>query len=221
MTPNKKKGAQKPKRTELQKAVASAIEHLGKRGILALQSRLGLNTELKYVDTAGTTTVTATLTSRIASPTIAQGLTALTRTGSSIRVVDCELRINAASASATAYTQIRVIVTRFLEASAPATSAILQSTTDFSSPLNHLFKANGLQLLDDFVIVVGTGTVDGVTSIVKHYKNDNWHMQWTDADTTGAPANLVSGGIYVHWYADQISVAPIMNSTMRIRYVDN
>lgn len=198
------------------------FDHLSKRALTSLKSQLGLNTEDKFVDTAGTTTATTTLTSRIASPTIPQGLTASTRSGSSIRITKAQLRINIQSGDAALPVLVRVIVTRFRQPSAPATSAILQTTTDFSSHLNHHFTANGLELLMDKVYTVGSKTSDtGSIYINKTFTNPNWHMIWADSDTTGVPADLLEGAIYVHWYADQTAFPPIFNSTMRMTYVDN
>jgi len=210
-------------KSNVQQLATLVIDQMAKGGARKLKSVLGLNTEDKFVDTAGTTTTTSTLASRIASPTIAQGLTVNTRQGTSIRVTKCELRINiSAIAAATLGNTIRVIVVRSNDDSTITLADVLQTTTDISSPIHNLFSAHGLELLDDFTVQLST-TAGGESQryVKRTYSNDDWHMVWTDADTTGVPSNLVTGCMQVFWYAENSGNPPTFVSNMRTWFVDN
>jgi len=189
----------------------------------ALKRRLGLNTEEKFVDTAGTTTSTATLVSRIVSPTIAQGLTVGTRSGAGVRVTRIQQRINvAATSAATLGTTIRVITVRHRHSGVPAVGDILQTTTDISSPLHNNLAANHIELISDRSYVLGTAlSGTGQLLIENEFSRAIWQMEWTDADTTGVPANLINGAIVTLWMQDAVTTAPVWTSTNRVWFVDN
>lgn len=192
--------------------------------LTALKRRLGLNTETKFVDTAGTTTSTATLVSCIASPTIAQGLTVNTRQGANIRITKINQRISiSAAAAATLGCNVRIITVRNKWSdSTIAVADILQTTTDFSSPFHNLFQEHGLELIQDETVRIGTATSDNsVVTIDRQFSRPNWQMTWTDADTTGVPSNLVRGAIQTFWMVDNVTTAPVFTSTNRLWFVDN
>ncbi len=217
-----KPGPKKPAKTLSQRFAASAIDKMSEYAVLALKNRLGLNTEHKYVDTNGTTTVTGTLVNRIGSATIPQGDGVNARNGNSVRITSAELRIDAMpAAAATAPTTIRVIVVRFLQPTGPVNTDILQVATDITSPLDAFISEHGIEILDDFLMRVPTvgGGVGAYVS--KTYTGLDWQMVWTEADTAGSPANLITGGITTWWMGNSISTAPVMTSTMRLNYVDN
>lgn len=218
-----KKPQAKNKPTVLQVAGGKFVDALGAAAVKKLKVKLGLNTEDKFVDVAGTTTSTATLVKRIASPTIAQGLTVNTRSGASIRITRADLRITAVTpAAATTANVIRVIVVRHREADEPTASEILATTTDITSPQFNSASARGVDFLMDQNFTIGTATGgDGSVSITRSFTSDNWQMVWTNSDTTGVPTNLIEGSISVWWMIDNVTTAPVFTSTMRLWYVDN
>jgi len=212
----------KPKRSARRTPTTTIASLLQGAALGYLKRRLGLNTEQKYVDTSGTTTATATLVNRIASPTIAQGLTVNTRQGASIRVTRTDVRISITPVATGLSSCIRVICVRYTDDASPGAADILQTTTEMTSPLHNNFHEKGLQLLHDQVYPVGTTTSPGGTAIEFSCSRANDHMVWTNTDTTGVQANLVSGGITVWWMMDSnFTTAPIIASTMRTWFVDN
>jgi hypothetical protein len=213
----------KTQKSALQVAGGKFVDALGAAAIKKLKVKLGLNTETKYVDTAGTTTATGTLVKRIASPTIAQGLTVNTRSGNSVRITRCDLRIwLQVPAATTTPSALRLIVVRHREADEAAVAEILQSTTDISSPIANTAVSRGVQLLMDKVYTLGT-TAGGPSSLYinKSFSSPDWQMIWQNSDTTGVPTNLLEGAISVFWMVADASTAPVLTSTMRSWFVDN
>jgi aerobic-type carbon monoxide dehydrogenase small subunit (CoxS/CutS family) len=196
---------------------------MSKAAVKQLKKRLGLNTENMFVDTAGTTTSTATLVQRIASPVIPQGDTVGSRAGVSIRVDSVDLRISCVvPAAATTGNVVRIIAVRNRKDGSASVADILQTTTDISSPIHNLFAEHQLELLMDQTYELGTATGSpGAFYVHRVWNPTDWHMTWTDSDTTGVNSNLVEGAISVWWYVDNVTTAPVFTSTMRVRYVDN
>jgi len=176
---------------------AQALALIKGYALTKLKQRLGLNTESKYVDTAGTTTATTTLTSRIASPTIPQGSTVGQRNGAGVRVTRVDQRICVeAAAAATKGCQIRVITVRHRHNGAPGPTDILQTSTDISSPLHNNLAANHIELISDQTYTLGHATAPNSTILIENsFSRPNWQMEWTDADPTGVPGNLINGAL--------------------------
>jgi len=191
--------------------------------LAALKRRLGLNTETKYVDVNGTTTATGTLVLRIQPPTIAQGSTVNQRNGAGVRITAVDQRINiTAATAATAGCNIRIIVVRHLHAGNPNVADVLQTTTDISSPLHNNLRANHIELISDQTYSLGTADSGNSSLYISNtYSRANWQMEWTDADTTGVPANCINGVIATMWMIDNVTTAPVFTSTNRYWYVDN
>lgn len=197
---------------------------MSKAALDRLKSKLGLNTESNYIDATGSTTSTATLSSRIAHPTIPQGSGVGQRVGSSLRLTRLDLRINIANVAAmTSDTSVRILVVRNKANGGAQPADILQTTTNFASPIHHLFKEHELVLLWDEIVTVGTATSGmGPVNIVRSFTGENWHVQFDDTDTSGVLANVVEGAISVFWMLDYVSgAAPVFNSICRYHYVDN
>lgn len=191
--------------------------------LLKLKQKLGLNPESKYVDVAGTTTSTGTLQSRIAAPTIAQGLTNQTRTGATVRISKVETRISiVAATAATSPTTIRIIQVRNKRAASAQPADILQTTTDISSPLQSDYQANGVQILKDITVCLGTATGgDGCQWVEWTHTGLSDHVTWPDSDTTGLPGAAEQGCISTYWMVDNVSTSPVFTSKSRYWYVDN
>jgi len=202
---------------------AQALSLIKGYALTKLKQRLGLNTELKYVDVNGTTTATTTLTSRIATPTIPQGSAVGQRNGAGVRCVKIDQRICIeAAAAATKGCQIRVITVRHKSAAGANVADILQVTTDISSPLHNNLAANHIELISDQTYTLGHATAPNSTILIENtFSRPNWQMEWTDADTAGTPANYINGAIATYWMQDQVSTAPVYTSTNRYWFVDN
>jgi len=213
----------KRRRTSAPSTGAALLAALKGYALTALKRKLGLNTETKYVDVAGSSTATATLASRIVSPTIPQGATVGGRNGAGVRVTKVEQRINIeASAAATKGCNVRIITVRHRHSGVPAVADILQVTTDFSSPIHNNIVANHVEIISDQTYTVGTATSENSTVLVSNmFSRANWQMEWTDADTTGVPANLINGAIVTLWMVDNVTTAPTFTSTNRVWFVDN
>ena len=218
-----KRRAPKRRRTSAPSTGAALLAALKGYALLALKRRLGLNTETKYVDVAGANNATSTLVTRIVSPTIPQGATVGGRNGAGVRVTKVEQRINfEASAAATKGCNIRIITVRHRHQGTPAVADVLQVTTDFSSPLHNNLAANHIELISDETVTLGTVTSENCTLLVTNtFSRANWQMEWTDADTTGVPANLINGAIVTMWMLDNTTTTPTITATNRIWYVDN
>lgn len=212
-----------PRRRPRTTTGSSFLNALKGYALLKLKQKLGLNPESKYVDVAGTTTATGTLQSRIAAPTIAQGLTNTTRTGATVRISKVETRISiVAAAAATSPTTIRIIQVRNKRAAQVPVADILQTTTDISSPLQSDYVANGVQILKDMVVCLGTATGgDGCQWVEWTHTGLADHVVWPDADTAGTPGAAEQGCISTYWMVDNVSTAPIFTAKSRYWYVDN
>jgi len=227
MAYNRKRRNYRPKRPRRAKASpsfgAQAITALKGYALLKLKQKLGLNPESKFVDVAGNTTSTSTLASRIAMATIPQGNTIGTRSGASIRISKVETRISAvATAGATAGTNIRIIQLRHSQPSAPGVAEILESTTDIASPINNEAKDNGITILRDEVLSLGTA-LSGNSAVYTQWTHVGLadHVVYPDADTTGLPADTVKGLIATYWFCDNITSAPYFTAKSRYWFVDN
>lgn len=219
--PRRKASARKTKSTNYTGAmVLSALKGYA---LTKLKQKLGLNTETKFLDVAGTTTATTTLSTRIQSPTLAQGLTDSTRTGASVRITKVETRVSiVVPAAATTANVVRIIQVRYLRTGAPALADILDTTTDITSPLNDHHADLGVQILKDLSVPLGTAT-GGDGSAYVHWTHTGLadHMTWPDADTTGTPAACLKGAIYTYWMVDNVTTVPVFTSKSRYWFVDN
>jgi len=233
MVKNKSKSKNPPK-SELQKAGAALIDQLGKRGIDALKAKLGLNTELHVVDVAASSATLGTTLAQIQGAiTVAQGNTNTTRVGDSFRCVSYEQRVAAWSQATTAATTLVRFIAVANRSNAPATSpsvgVILQDPTDVLSPYDASFPDSGLQIVFDQTVTVTAQTKqidsDAVVFFKKVWRPQDFHVVYTQGDTTGVQADLIQGGIYVYamyGLPSQAAVAaPKWNLTSRVTFVDN
>lgn len=212
-----------PRRRARANTGSSFVSLLKGYALLKLKQKLGLNPESKYVDVAGTTTATGTLVSRIAAPTIAQGNTNQTRNGATVRISKVETRISiVAHPTATTPTTIRIIQVRNKRAASVQVADILQTTTDIASPLQSDYAANGVVILKDMVVCLGTATGgDGCQWVEWTHQGLSDHMVWPDSDTTGLPSAVEQGCISTYWMVDNVSTAPVFTAKSRYWFVDN
>lgn len=199
-----------------------ALNALKGYALAKLKQKLGLNTEEKHADTNSTTTATGTLASRIASPTIPQGDSDSTRTGSQIRITRVDTRIVITPATAGTPTACRIIQIRHLQPTAPGLGNILEDTTRITSPLNEQIHNYGIQVLKDITVPVNNVTGGGSTIVEWTHRGLSDHMVWAETDTTGLPSGTIKGLIATYWMLDaNFSVAPVFEGTSRYWYVDN
>lgn len=210
----------RPARSNFGNSLVTALKGYA---LTKLKQKLGLNTESKFVDVAGTTTATGTLAARIAAPTIAQGNTIGTRNGASVRISKVETRISiVAAAAATAPTNVRIIQVRNTRTGQATPADILETTTDFASPINNECADNGITVLRDMVVPLGTATGgDGAQYVEWTHTGLSDHMIWPDADTTGTPAACIKGCISTLWMLDNVTTAPVFTAKSRYWFVDN
>jgi hypothetical protein len=232
MTKSKKKSA--TKHSPLQAAGAKFVDALGSRAIDALKSKLGLNTELHCVDvSAGSATLGTTLAQIQGAITIAQGTSNTTRVGDSVRVVSYEQRLAAWSQATTAGSCLVRFIGVANRNNAPATSPsvgiILQDPTDPLSPYDASFAQSGLEIIFDKTITV-SGQVkntdkNAIVASRQIWHPQDYHITFTQADTTGVQADLVAGGMYVYAMyglpSQAMVAAPKYNITSRVTFVDN
>jgi len=231
----KSKKSTKPKRSALQSAGAKFVDELGSRAIESLKSKLGLNTELHVVDvSSGATSLGTTLAQLQGAITVPQGNTNQTRLGDSFRVVDyiqnLSFRSNGTT-SATAVCRVIGVANRHnAPATTPAPGVILQDPTDVLSPMYAEFADSGLEVIFDWTDVVSAQSlqidVDAVKYKKYHWRPSDFHVSYTQGDTTGVQADLVQGGMYVYaMYGlpsnGTITAVPRVTITSRLTFVDN
>jgi len=178
----------------------------GKAGLTKLKKALGLNTEdHRFYDISNAAVVpgvaagwaTAGLTGL--PPVIVQGATNATRVGDSIRVTRMHWRIGILQGAAqAAATRVRIVgVARKLSEGA-GMAASIQNNQVFNTNalLDSQFSPNmvsdGISVFFDRTVTLGTSTAEPAAHTLDVVKSD-FHMVWTQADTTGVLANLCEG----------------------------
>lgn len=202
---------------------AQAINMIKGYALAKLKQKLGLNTEQKYVDNSGVVTCTGTLALKIQPPVIVQGSAVDERNGAGVRITKVEQRLSIlADAAATNGCNLRVITVRHLHGGNPSVADILQQPSDITSQLHNNLKANHIELISDRVYPVSTALAGNPATYVNNtYSRANWQLEWTDADTTGAVANIINGGISTLMMIDNVTTSPDITYTQRYWYVDN
>ena len=231
---------QQAKRSPLQVATASFIDHMGKAAIDRLKGRLGLNTETKSIDYSTSATLTNTLSvlcTETSNP-IAQGSTDSTRDGSTLRVSRYELRgcVVNGGANLDPNTMVRIIGVRFkpvpgnFVSNATAYSSVLYNGTVGGFP--ELLSPHTLMqdqayknevIFDESFALGGTGTFPTGQFFSKLWNPSDLHLEYTAADTTGTLANSIGEHIAFYGLASQATAAnfPVVELSQRVYWVDN
>jgi len=183
--------------------------------------------EVKQIDVIQTSNTIATALANETNPfdAIAQGLTDVTRIGNSIEVKsltwNCHIKANTAS---TAPAIVRVIVVKQgdMNGAAIPIGQILEVTNNVRSPYS-LNKADSFTVLFDRTYTLAS-TTSGSPSTYKHikwtYRPRHCHeIRWTQADTTGALANMLHGNVAVYMMYEGAS-QPDHSSYFRAQYID-
>lgn len=205
----------------------NALTMLGTKGLNSLKKKLGLNTEGKYWDLTATKTSSATFTSFL-TPTsgIAQGITPITRVGSGLRITHWNVKGYVQSnATLATSSQVRIVVAYQADADQGLLTAaeLFQVPGNLNTPYNH--NLQGVRILKDKTIVLNPQfSTDSVIHRFNFKINPSYtegHVKWTDADTTGADANLIQGGFYTFIITDVVATFPTYSYYSRTHYVDN
>lgn len=201
---------------------------VGGYGLKLLKSRLGLNTETNFLDTAvGPVNLATTLTAGSYALSVPQGDTSSTRTGASVRLTSYEVNLSMIPISTNSNPgSIRVILygqKKAVNASLVTTAQILQDNTNLRSPYNMDYE--GYQILFDQTYSFNAS----VDSAPRHVHISaplgiDWHLKWSNADTTGSSANLEAGYVriaYMYEGFTAVTGIPQISSYTRIKWVDN
>lgn len=229
MAPRKRSSRKTRKPKTWRTYAGKALTHLSKQATKALKKKLGLNTENKNYDTQMNQATTATLTSALLpTAALAQGSTNNTRTGNGMRITHWKFKgycIN--DTLNTVAQQIRVIVT-FQPSVVTAgdevsNTELLQTSTDINSFYNT--NLQDTRVLYDKVFKLKptySGSQDIYRFKIKWAPSyDLGHVTWTDADTTGATANLLKGILKMWIMTDQTANFPTVVGRSRVYFVDN
>jgi hypothetical protein len=229
-----------PPRTPLQAAGASFVDQLGKAAVEKLKSKLGLNTETKYVDTAANLAVTAFLAPFITSLTTAipQSLTDNGREGSTCRVTRTRIAFKIVNpvGNLLASSSVRVIVMRYrhLPTASVVAATLTADCLEFGgtggiaallSPDTFDPTFPGQKVYDKtFVLGLGTGTgaLSTAQDVIQLAPQD-FHLSWITTDTTGVYANSIGDMHVMYTICDQSTAGnfPVIDAVQRISYVDN
>lgn len=183
--------------------------------------------EVKQQDTIQTSNTISTALAVETNPFVGipQSLTDTGRIGNTIEVKslswDCFVKANTAS---TAPAIVRVIVVKQgdMNGAEVGVGQILEVTNNIRSPRS-LNIADPFTILMDRTFVLAS-TTSGDTSTYRHikwtYRPKHCHeIRWTQADTTGALANMLRGNVTVYMMYEGAS-QPDHSSYFRAEYID-
>jgi len=231
--PNKKS-----KKTWRQHA-GQLVEIGGRAGISKLRKALGLNTEdHQFFDNTGAGAIPgvgagwATAGTCGLPPVIPQGATNQTRVGDSVRVTRMHWRVGIQSGTAQANgTRVRVVGVRRKFSEGAGMTASIQNTQVFAnnalldSQFSPNMKNDGVSVFFDRTFNLGMFSAEPIGQTFDVVLED-FHMRWTQADTTGVLANLCEGevGLWIAYDSNLTGVLaapPAYNVTRVTEFVDN
>jgi len=216
-----------------QALVGQALEGGASRAIRALREKLGLNTETKFFDddTSGfTAALSASWTTVMTTPVIAQGATITTRNGASIRVTRELMRFVIQPGSTTTLNGIVRVVAIRQRSVGPVFSQITAAQT-FDGAISAISMTSGnlfdqdVEVVYDRVFAMDSTTATGWQAVAHDEVEcipEDFHLTWTAGDTTGANANLIAGAIT--WFACTLGFGtanPQISMRRRYEFVDN
>jgi len=219
-------------KSPLRKAGGQFLDHLGKAAVDKLKVKLGLNTETKYLyDAIGGSVLTNVLSAAMVLPVIPQGVTPVTRVGSSLRIT--KLRYNysiSAASTTTGAVAVRIIFAyRNIAPGASITAANLLQTTSDSNSLyayGFLTKTLGIRILSDRLHYVGVPSSDiGTVCDSFSWAPETFEVEYNLGDTTGVVANVLRGDIVMMVMygavAGTLGTAPSIAVDRVTEFVDN
>jgi len=232
--PYKKRPAKKAyrprRRPSAPKSLTSyAISAIKGYALKKLKSKLGINTEHKYLDLAeaiGTaTSTTMSATAGVMTP-IPQGDGTNARQGNSVRLTSMNstftFRAHSSSVAASRVRLVCIMQSKLNSAGSFLTNTDLFTDTTVNIETPYSMNSVGYTVLYDKTFeIASVGNSGSTREINYHYTPLSHHIEWTDADTTGVAANLLQG--YIRWYVctDNGTHPPTYSSYTRIKWVDN
>jgi len=175
-----------------------------------------VNVEHKFCDQTQTSQVIGKALTIYPLNNIPQGTDYDERTGLSVKATSMFLRWSVKLDPAATLNQIRCIV--FIDqenlGSTPTSSALLEQSGNYQSPLNHA-TANRFNILYDRTVTLdvnGKAVID-----MKMFKKISLHLKYTDATAT----SYYNTGLYIAFISDNNTASPIVDFYHRLRYVDN
>lgn len=227
-TPYKKRTYRKRRapRSSFGSAALSALKGFA---LAKLKSKLGLNTEKKWLDTIETNVGTnSTCVAMAYALTIPQGDTVNARNGQSIRMTgyQCRIRIQA-NAAATTPCYVRIMFVKFKDTrgTTPASSDFLDATNRITSlyDMGDAAASIGYSVLYDRTVPINIYTSDDSTKfLVFNYTPLSHHLKWDATDTTGNVSSLQDGFIRGFIMTSETGVnTPNYFADHRVKFVDN
>jgi len=216
----------KMKSTRQRPSSQGRYEKKQRRGSYSLAnppSRMGTKFEKKNIDT-DTPALIAVGSTLGSGPTLlntcAQGTTAITRVGRSIRMTSIQYRfIGSLAATSVGSSPLRLLIVydKQTNQAAPTCADIMQSDT-IESPLNLEKNKRFVVLFDDDVECIGTAGPQSWSR--KGYKKINLETEFTGA--SGTVGYIIGGAVWaiVYQNGNIITTAPAMQLYTRIRYID-
>lgn len=184
---------------------------------IALKVKRLLNVEYKTIDTAVTNNSVSSTASVLPMNAIAQGDSATTRDGNSIKLMSLHIKYVLFENAAASATAVRMMIVKDLlpQGAVPAITDILVAS-DCVSPMN-LLNSRRFKVLHkkDF----GISTTGEDIRIGDYYTKLNFHTKYDGAG--GAATDINNNGIYLILISNQVANLPTFQYASRIRFVDN
>lgn len=206
------------------KPAKSVLGSLGNMGISMLKSKLGLNTETKFLDTAQSGTCTSSLVGLNFPAVIPQGDTASTREGAGVRLVRWKLNLLVSADPTAATTQIFRIVCfkqpQGLTGTQITPTNVMQTVSDIKSMYN--MNTEGYNVFYDrtfHVDPIAVGTSQRYVHI--NYAPLKHELKWINANTDGAVGDVTHGFFMCAIMCQSGTTPPTFAASHRVYFVDN
>lgn len=204
------------------RAAGMALDLGSQSGVKYLKTRLGLNTETKYIDTDTSQLSTATLAVLQNPLVIPQGDTKSSRDGNSCRITNVNTRFLidcTSNPTVPAMVRILAVYTPKVNGDFPTPTEILTDNTDI---LSHYTKNRvGYSIVYDKTFILA-GFQNPYRKSKKIHKVLDHQLVWDASDTTGSRSNLLRGD-YVYYVMSKVGsgVHPTITANSRVNFVDN
>lgn len=212
----------------IRRAAGQLLDVSTRTGVKYLKSKLGLNTEMKFLDTQTTTSINTTLAAVNEPLVIPQGDTEGSRDGNSCRLVSMNSNIvidNSSNAGDTSIIRLMCVYTPNTNADPPTVNQVLDTKTAINSP--YFMDRVGYNVIFDKYYTLSGGAnaqVNGRTKVHDHFVHRplDHQIKFTTGDTTGTRDNLLNGDVCWYAFCDSYTTGqPTVNIWSRVRFVDN
>lgn len=199
------------------KLLPSGYDAAARWGVKRLQELV--NTEFDYVDSSSSTTVASAGTLRLLNG-MAQGDTASSREGNSIRMKSYYMKYQIANNATAVNTNTRVILVLDKQSNGaqPLVTDILATNT-VVSPRN-LDNRKRFKILYDKCHSLGTAGPANINTEF-YFKNQQTHVAYYNGSNLGTIADIATNALYLLTISDQATNLPAINYYFRLRFIDN